>query len=278
VAATIAIACAGCGDDVEIYKPVGRGNDDPYLPQTSPESVIHNLALSYNLWDCERYEELLHNDFVFIFNQDDVEKYPDQIPPAGHWGYQDEVQATCNLLDKDYEPIDPSYKVDDVRMQMELYGSLEPTVQQGAPEGTLEGYVTLDLAIGANEGQLDLMVTSRPLFFFAPDDTQSTTTWRIWKCEDSSFYWVSLGCDIYPEPNDVLRENSAGHSAPRSVLRSGLPRVTGVDRTSWGRIKAFYRGVTLNQSESPASRRQDGASPLSGSERTSWGVIKAIYH
>ena len=241
-ALVICLLCVGCGDDVEIHNPVGRGDNIPYLPLTSPGNVIHNLALSYNLRDCEGFEALLREDFVFVFHPDDVVKFPDMIPQQGFWGYADDVQATCNMLDKDYEPIDPSYEVDDVETHLQLSGSLEPTDEQGAPEGTLKGYVTLDFTSVAGGGHLYLIVHSRPLFFFAPDNAQSPTTWRIWKCEDAPFEEAVLTNRIYADPTYGYGESRPGCSTRESLVQNSPPRVTGTEKASWGSVKAVYHG------------------------------------
>jgi hypothetical protein len=241
-ALVLCLLCAGCGDDVEIYKPVGRGNDDPYVPQISPGNVIHNLALSYNLRDGDGFGVLLHEDFVFAFDPDDVRNFPDEIPQQGFWGYPDEVQATCNMFNPDYEPSDPSYKADDIEIHLQLSGPLEQTAHQGAPEGTLEGYVTLDFTIVAGGGHLNLIVRSRPLFFFAPDNAQSPTTWRIWKCEDSPFQEDALSGNIHMDPTGGSGENRTGQSTPGSVRQGSPPWVACTEKSTWGAVKAIYLG------------------------------------
>ena len=244
--------------------------EDPFLPLTSPENVLHNLALSYSLMDCEHFQALLCEDFVFVFNPDDVESYPDLLPPEGFWGYSDELEATCRMLDPNFVPTDPTLKVDRIELHLQLSGPLQPTNLEGAPDGTLEGYVLLDLCIEAGGGSLTLLVRSRPLFYFAPDFTQNPALWCLWRCEDSPFDepCLSGGGGAYRfrlENRPRLESQSAGPVPERSrnrfadrlssgigdELQSGLPSgpVYGLSASntaagkaiSWGIVKALYR-------------------------------------
>jgi hypothetical protein len=230
--------CAGCGNDVGFYKPsVG---EDPFLPLTSPENVLHNLALSYNLRDCEHFGELLCDGFVFVFNQDDVERYPDRIPHEGFWGRDEERAATCHMFDVNWNPGDPSYKADDIELYLQLSGTLVQSNFDGAPEGTLEGFATLDLKIEAGGGWMTLLVQSRPRFYFAPHNTKGTTLWCLWRCEDAPFFDGLL---------DGLRrtgENGRGHgnrhdTRKESASLKGTPAPPITERASWGSIKSLYR-------------------------------------
>jgi len=180
-----AVMSQGCG----IFDPDDEPPKEeplPPLPPDSPQAVIDNMEHAYKNFDYERYLPLIRDDFVFIFNEDDIEKFPDDIPPEGWWGAPEELLSAEHMLDRNYEPSDPIYKIDSMTLLVQLSGDLLPSNQQGAPEGTLESYVTFDLTVAANQGQLDLLVKSRPLFFFAPDDS-TEKVWRLWKIQDAPF-------------------------------------------------------------------------------------------
>jgi hypothetical protein len=184
----LAVVGQGCG----IFDPdpePPKKEPLPPMPPDSPQAVIDNMEYAYNFFKYEeRYQPLIRDDFVFIFNPDDVETYPDQIPPDGWWGAPEEKLSAKNMLDANFEPSDPQYKIDSMNLVIQLSGQLLETNQQGAPEGTLEAYVTFDLEVQAGGGQLTLLVSSRPLFFFAPDDPDAENkVWRLWQIKDAPF-------------------------------------------------------------------------------------------
>ncbi|MBD3400633.1 MAG: hypothetical protein GF399_09925 [Candidatus Coatesbacteria bacterium] len=78
--------------------PDGGGGDEPppeWQDPTTPEILIEDLEYTYNEADHLKYVELLHEDFVFYFDEEDV---GGDIPSS--WGYQDEIDATENLFEK----------------------------------------------------------------------------------------------------------------------------------------------------------------------------------
>lgn len=226
------LLCSGCGDDIEIYKPPPYS---PYLALTSPENVIHNLAEAYNNRNCERVEELLCDEFVFVFNEDDVWNYH-EVPDEGWWGYSDEVLATNKMLDRDHEPADPQYKIDEIEIALELSGQLTPYNDEGAPNGTLEGYVTLELTAEAGGGTMTLRVHTRPLFFFAPDSTQSPVSWCLWRCEDGPFLDGTGSVLGTAGGTENGQKSAEGNPAAYSYT----PTSAAGETATWGRIKAFY--------------------------------------
>lgn len=228
--------CTGCGDDVEIYKP-----QNPFLPLTSPENVLHNLALSYNLRDCEHFEDLLCEDFIFVFNQYDVDKYSGHVPGEGFWSCDDERTATCHMFDTSWAPEDPVYKADNIELYLQLSGSLVPTNFKGAPFGTLVGSVTLDLQIDAGGGALTLLVNSRPHFYFAPDHTQTPTLWCIWRCEDAPFDYDSLSGISSSDGTGRAHGDRYQLPSEDSALQNNAPAVASTEKTSWGLVKSIYR-------------------------------------
>jgi len=182
-----AVLVQGCG----IFNPdpsPPKKEPLPPWPPDSPSAVIANMEYAYNKFDYERYGPLIRDDFTFIFNQDDVTKYPGQVPSEGWWDDGAEKESSKNMLDANYEPSDPLYKIDNMQLVVKLSGELRPSNLETAPEGTLEGYVTFDLSVETVGGALTLLVHSRPLFYFAPDvPGADKKIWRLWKIEDAPF-------------------------------------------------------------------------------------------
>jgi hypothetical protein len=234
----VSIGPTGCGDDVKTFKPPGE--EDSFLPLTSPENVIHNLAASYNLRDFDHFKDLIRTDFTFIFNAYDVQHYAGMIPMEGWWGAPEELQATRNMFDTDWVPDDPKYKVDNIQMALALSDSLVPTNLQGAPAGTLQGNATLDLEVSVDGGQITLLVHSHPLFYFASDSGETTGPWRLWKCADA------------PYGEDFLTSSTGGQGPDCGATQGGA---------SW--------------SSGPAGRRD--ASNALAIVGNSWGLIKSVY-
>jgi hypothetical protein len=187
VALALAYGLQGCG----IFNPEKGGHKPdplPPMPPMSPQDVIDNMAYAYNHFEYEQnYEPLIRSDFTFIFNEDDVTKYPDTIPQEGWWGAPEEMMSARHMLDKNFVPEDPRYTIDSIQLLLKM-GDLEPSNLQGVPKGTLEAYVAFDLEVQASGGALTVQVQSRPLFFFTPDDsTSGQGPWRLWKIKDGPY-------------------------------------------------------------------------------------------
>lgn len=81
-----AIADPGDGDS---------GDDLQWQEPSTPKIVLEDLEWSYdNAEYYDKYENLIHDDFIFYFDPQDV----DQGLPAS-WGKQDELDATKNLFE-----------------------------------------------------------------------------------------------------------------------------------------------------------------------------------
>ncbi len=57
-----------------IFSPQGGGTTPPpdYLPDTSPENVIHNIGALYIRRDVQKYDDTLGQDYVFRFQPIDI--------------------------------------------------------------------------------------------------------------------------------------------------------------------------------------------------------------
>lgn len=182
----LAILGQGCG----IFSPdEGEHEEDPLppMPPTSPQAVIDNMEYAYNNFDYERYRPLIHEDFIFWFNEDDVGVI-DEVPDEGYWGAPEELEAAEHMLDENFQPSKPEYKIDNMELLIQKSGDpwLQPSNFENAPEGALEGFVTFDLRVETSGTSLILEVTSRPLFVFTPDDsTSEQVTWKLWMIKDA---------------------------------------------------------------------------------------------
>lgn len=238
IALAFSLLGTGCGDDIEIYKP--SRDEGPYLPQTSPENVLHNLAASYTLRDYHHVPPLFSEEFFFHFAQHDLGE--PGVPYSGDWGRAEELEATWHMLDSGYVPQMPEYKVESIEMSLVLSGSLQEANPEGAPPGTLKGFAALDLMVRMDGGSMTFLARSRPLFYFAPDDTmQEQPVWRIWRCLDAP-HDEDLG-DLAPCSSRSLcgdqesRKQGPGKSGPWDEA----PADPSGHAVTWGLVKAFYR-------------------------------------
>jgi hypothetical protein len=188
----------GCGLDPPPKPPIPV--PEPPFPPESPQDVIDNMEYAYNQMEYDRYFELIHLDFTFVFNEDDVKNFPDDIPASGVWGQPEEVLSAEHMLDQNFVPEDaPELAIDN--LQLDLLFSGDPVLSnlQGVPEGTMEGYVTFDLLV-TTVGDIDYSVKSRPLFYFVPGedevDGKTITRWWIWSIEDAPFGQPTLTVEV----------------------------------------------------------------------------------
>jgi hypothetical protein len=184
----LAVLGQGCG----IFSPdEGDGKEDPLpeMPPTSPKAVIENMVHAYNKFDFERYRPLIHEDFIFYFNEDDI-GVVDEVPDEGYWGAPEELESAEHMLDENFEPSDPTYKIDSMKLLIQKSGDpwLLPSNFENAPEGALEGYVTFDLMMETSGGSRTVEVSSRPLFVFTRDDsTTEQVTWKLLMIKDAPY-------------------------------------------------------------------------------------------
>jgi hypothetical protein len=185
----VATSWLGCGLDPET-KPLPPP-PEPNFPPESPLDVIENMEYAYNQMDYEWYWPLLHEEFVFEFNEDDVLLYPDDIPPEGVWGKTAEMTSAEHMLDRNFVPADyPERAIDNIELELDFSGDPVLSNLEGAPEGTMEAFVTFDLRV-TTVGEIDYWVNSRPLFYFTPlpdeVDGEAITRWYIWYIQDAPF-------------------------------------------------------------------------------------------
>jgi hypothetical protein len=253
----LSLCFTGCGDDDKIVTPPEEV--DHFPPLSSPENLLRNLQSCYELRDYDHFAPLIRDDFTFLFNPDDVKAEPDQVPACGWWGAAEELQASHNMFDTTYVPNEVSYRVTEIEMRVSLAGTLKDSNLQGAPEGTLEGYVFFALEVQAH-GDVTFIVRSRPLFFFVPDSAEDSAPWRLWKCQDAPWEGGLLnpGKDsllgrkltkIEPQPGArapvrwFLERDPTRHRASTAVSATEARRardVLAVEKCTWGVLKSLY--------------------------------------
>jgi hypothetical protein len=231
-----ALCFAACDDDGGSgFKP-----QDKFLEPTSPENVLHNFEAAYDEMDYEHFWPLIHNDFTFIFVDNDIDIFPDDIPASGVWGKPEELLAHEHMLNPNYVPEEyPELKIANLALDLEFSGDLKACNLEGAPAGTLEGFVTLDLFV-TTVGEIDYLVRSRPRFYFAHAGSSiagadTTIYWRIWRIEDAPFGQPSL--------NTGMTDQFSAKEPVSNTMESGdmSRRMPGTESSSWGSIKALYR-------------------------------------
>lgn len=174
----------------------------------SPQAVTDNFEYAFDQMDIERIIWITHDDFTFVFEPADLGE--PGIPPDGVMGREQFLDALRCMLDVNFVPNDPSEKLDNLTMETEISGDTEPSGIEGAPPGTVEAYVAIDLII-ETVGGLTYLVNSRPEFFFAPDSTKTPVFWEIWRIVDTPF-------EAHLEVEGGSYENP-----PRDRLRRCLP-------------------------------------------------------
>lgn len=90
--AVAAVLAAGCSDSPKA--PVKERGID-WKDRTDKEDVITNMLLAYEHRDIAHYEELLHEDYIWYFQQKDAE-----IFNQASLNYAEDVEATKKLFEQ----------------------------------------------------------------------------------------------------------------------------------------------------------------------------------
>lgn len=164
----------GCDDD-KVANPPPAG----YAAATSPSLCLANLRDAYEEQKGDEYARLFDDDFVFVFNPDDVSD-PENPTPAT-WGLASELQSARNLFaDSTVERIDLSWNVGDSTAWSEV-----------SPDGLkvrLDG-VYLTVSTRNEQGEPLYLVVQGAVqwFYFVPDPSTGggTRVWKVREWEDS---------------------------------------------------------------------------------------------
>lgn len=164
----------GCDDDKATNPPPAG-----YPAATSPSLCLANLKDAYEERKGDEYTRLFHDDFVFVFNPDDVSN-PNHPTPAT-WGVASELQAARNMFaDSTVERIDLSFNVGNSTAWTEV-----------SPEGLkvrVDGaYITVSTRNEQGEPLYLVVQGAVQWFYFVPDPSSGggTRVWEIREWEDS---------------------------------------------------------------------------------------------
>jgi hypothetical protein len=203
----------GCGNDEGAFKPA-----PVILDPSSPDNVLNNLAVSYDGRDMEEFGKLLDGGFTFRFTHHDVVQFEELVPDEGQWSRSEEIETTDFMFSLHGAPDETYLSIKEIDMDVIPSVSAVPCNMVGAPPGTVEKTAQLRLTVKQKRPDRDLVVITRPLFYFAPDSSSTPVTWKIWMIED----------DIeVAEPNAVFRAADG---------RTPVP----IEEVSWGFVKGLY--------------------------------------
>jgi hypothetical protein len=231
----VCLLVAGCGDDDGNYKPV-----DPYRSITSPENVIYNFALSFNKMNHAKFAPLIHEDFTYEFTEEDLQNLPGRVPQDGIWGKAEFLSAVDKMLSPGKYSCSGQIEVDNLLLELAFSGNPEAAGEEGAPPGTLRGFVTFDLCVDTI-GDTDYLVNSRPAFYFAPDSSSTPVLYHIWRIEDGPFGQPAGTAGEVTEFSD----NKSGLAPKEQDVPpvAHRPRAAAAGPPSLGAVLAFYAEV-----------------------------------
>lgn len=174
IAAAVMIAGAGCSDDEKITPPT------PEDPRKTIAGVMQELIDAYQARDIARYAALFHDDFVFVFDPQDVLDDPD-IPPS--WDWSEERDATTNMFGAALvERIQVNYAVGTPVLADTLDEGIRPF-----PEGTMKVIVTsVALAVDTRdptggENIIYRVTGDQAIFFLFQDPEEVVDGVPVWK-------------------------------------------------------------------------------------------------
>ena len=191
--------------------------EDPYAPQTSPENVVQNLTVAYELRDVDGYAELLAEDFQFVFSQEDQ-----QQPgcPAG-LEYGDELEIHTNLFSEAL--------VDSVSISFAI-GELQFDESASSPGDSIWLLPVMDMTVylkGRLPGRPDMtpqrwqMNNGSARFWLRQSvngvNSTDPVAWEIVKCEETTISGTFMGNPALPQSSRC------------------------VDTPSWGGIKSMFK-------------------------------------
>ena len=201
----LAALALSCSDDKSTNS--NGGEQDPYLPRTSPENLLENLMLAYKHRDVAMLDSLLDRDFTFFFSEEDQD-IGDRLDR------EDEIPIHEEMFDPDrVEELILSYEIGEITLDEE-----RTTVQDSIYVATVESVYLFVLCPPPWDLHGDLLEFElehgRERFWFRKvswvDPGSRKPIWKI-------IEWRELS-------------GGTGPSAP-------VP----TDDVSWGSIKAMFR-------------------------------------
>jgi hypothetical protein len=172
------------------------------------DDVLFNLEASYNLRDIKELRKLLDDDFEFYVSTSDYTQ--GDLPPR--WKFDDEVVATTNLFDPEY---DNHWRATNIALKLS-YHEWAPVAPE--PQYTGEEWFSMDVVYNITVQTapgVDIKGNNlKARLIIRRSEVDGETIWRIIR-------WRDIGDD-----------------------RSGIGGSSGtVSESTWGYIKAWYHGV-----------------------------------
>lgn len=207
--------------------------ESPYLGDYSViENLVEDLQTSWVRREVDRYADLLSEDFVFVFQEDDADGFPE-----GYWNKGDDVLAVKRIFE--------SPQVTAIRMQL-TYG--QPVANQTTKihdeNATLITVTNTFLDVDLDGGETTLRVHGdTQLFFFQMgDEAQGEDPSRWYLVE-----WQDLGRNTLAVAEAKtwggLRRILGGGELPLteqntvSQIKQLLESSRSVENTTWSAIK-----------------------------------------
>ena len=158
----------------------GPPDTNQFRPLTDKENVIYNLVLSYKVADIQRYDDLLHPDFVW-HNQKD----PASPNLEEQWSRPEDFRRTSNMFKATRRAYsDPDLNLD--RLELDIKAAAWEPVDSvgGAPctdcwQTTREYYIT-----AVTEGGDTYIGNDLSLFIVVPVDKDGTKIYQLWRQDD----------------------------------------------------------------------------------------------
>jgi hypothetical protein len=211
--------------------PIGSCSDDNMLPPGPTtyrpsykklsadgprDNVLYNLQLAYNDRNISRYDELLDDNFVFFFSEEDV---LNGCP--SYWSRAAEINANKNMFDPNYSnPV--QYPVQDLDLMLtypegdDQWTPIEPEDQVTYPGETwYQKIVTYSIVVQLTGDFQYVGLNKQAAFVLRAATTDSKQYWRIVVWRD----------DTGPGLRTVVR-----HEKGAGIAQD----------TTWGQIKALY--------------------------------------
>jgi hypothetical protein len=180
-----------------------------YLPQTSPENVVNNLATSYERREIEQYAKLLDPTFIFKFQTPDI---PEDLP-RDYWNRDEDSTGTGALFD--------ALIVSSIALDLGAYSS-EDAGRPDLPGGKRIRLTHVKLTVDQSNGLTYVVDGSIQDMYFRKGSVEAGT--------DSTFWYLVEWQDL-----------AGGGGAPsRGLTPLASDPAGGQQNANWGQILADF--------------------------------------
>jgi len=184
-----------------------------YLPQTSPENVLHNLKESWEFREIDEYAKLLDPDFRFYFQQADI---PPGLP-RDYWNRDEDSTGTGALFNAATE-------VTDIRLDLGAF-TVEDSVRVDQPDVKRIRLTHAKLEVDHVNGVTLLVLGDIQDMYFRKGNVAAGTDSTKWYLFE---WWDQSGGSLKP---------ASGTSTNALGLAGSSPLV---EPTTWGKIKSHF--------------------------------------